>query len=94
MTFEEFKDMPDPPGHHYELHHEELIKLAYPKFPHIEAQHRLHRLLEDAAVPGDIVRQQVDVSTPDGHTITYKSGQSIPLLFAAGRSLPVDSIFA
>jgi len=41
----------------------------------------------------DLDRQQVDVSTPDGHTITYKSGQSIPLFFAEGRSLPVDSIF-
>jgi Uma2 family endonuclease len=35
--------------------------------------------------------QQVEVSTPDGHTITYKSGQEIPLLF--GGRLAVDEIF-
>jgi len=35
--------------------------------------------------------RQVEVSTPDGHTITYKSGQEIPLFF--GGSLAVDAIF-
>jgi Uma2 family endonuclease len=40
----------------------------------------------------DIERRQVKVSTPDGHTITYKSGQQIPLLF--GGHLAVDAIFA
>ncbi len=34
---------------------------------------------------------QVEVSTPDGHTITYKSGQQIPLIF--GGLLAVDAIF-
>ncbi len=33
----------------------------------------------------------VEVSTPDAHTITYKSGQEIPLFF--GGRLAVDSIF-
>ncbi len=36
--------------------------------------------------------RQVEVSTPDGHTITYKSGQESPLLF--GGHLAVDAIFA
>lgn len=40
----------------------------------------------------DIDRRQVKVSTPDGHTITYKSGQEIPLLF--GGRLAVDAIFS
>jgi Uma2 family endonuclease len=40
----------------------------------------------------DIDRRQIKVSTPDGHTITYKSGQEIPLLF--GGRLAVDAIFA
>ncbi len=40
----------------------------------------------------DIDRRQVKISTPDGHTITYKSGQEIPLLF--GGRLAVDAIFA
>jgi Uma2 family endonuclease len=36
--------------------------------------------------------RQVDVSTPDGRTVTYKSGQEIPLMF--GGTLAVDAIFA
>ena len=36
---------------------------------------------------------QVEVFTPDGHSIIYKSGQQIPLFFAAGATLAVDSIF-
>jgi Uma2 family endonuclease len=39
-------------------------------------------------------QRKVDVSTPDGHTVTYKSGQHIPLFFAPGSSLAVDEIFA
>jgi Uma2 family endonuclease len=41
-------------------------------------------------VDGD--RRQVKVSTPDGRTISYKSGQEIPLLF--GGTLAVDAIFS
>jgi Uma2 family endonuclease len=40
----------------------------------------------------DIDHRQVEISTPDGRTITYKSGQQIPLFFAAG-TLSVDAIF-
>ncbi len=36
--------------------------------------------------------RQVDVSTPDGHSVTCSSGQQIPLCF--GGSLAVDEIFA
>jgi Uma2 family endonuclease len=39
----------------------------------------------------DADHRQVEVSTPDGHTITPKSGQEIPLFF--GGRLAVDSIF-
>ena len=39
----------------------------------------------------DTDHRQVEVSTPDGHTITYKSGQEIPLFF--GGSLAVGAIF-
>jgi len=35
----------------------------------------------------------VRVSTPDGHTVTYKSGQKIPLSLFGGTRLPVDEIF-
>jgi Uma2 family endonuclease len=40
----------------------------------------------------DLDRRQVRVSTPDGRSITYKSGQEIPLFFD-GR-LAVDAIFS
>jgi len=39
----------------------------------------------------DIDRRQVKVSTPDGRTVAYKSGQEIPLLF--GGRLALDEIF-
>jgi Uma2 family endonuclease len=42
----------------------------------------------------DLDRRQVKVSTPDGHTITYRAGQEIPLFFATDSKLPVDEIFA
>ena len=42
----------------------------------------------------DIDHRQVEVSTPDGRTMTYKSGQQIPLFFAAGAEITVDKIFA
>jgi hypothetical protein len=41
----------------------------------------------------DADRHQVKVSTPDGHTITYRSGQEIPLRLFGDASLAVDSIF-
>jgi Uma2 family endonuclease len=40
----------------------------------------------------DPMRGQVEISTPDGHTVAYKSGQEIPLLF--GGRLAVDAIFS
>ncbi len=38
----------------------------------------------------DMDRRQVKVSTPDGHTVTYKFGQKIELLF--GGRLAVEDI--
>jgi Uma2 family endonuclease len=38
-------------------------------------------------------RRQVKVSTPDGRTLTYQSGQEIPLPLLAGAKLAVESIF-
>ena len=43
----------------------------------------------------DGARRQVKVSTPDGHTITYRAGQQIPLpLLGPAVSLAVDEIFS
>jgi Uma2 family endonuclease len=40
----------------------------------------------------DADHRQVEVSTPDGRTMTYKAGQEIPLLF--GGRLAVSAIFS
>jgi Uma2 family endonuclease len=42
----------------------------------------------------DSVYREVEVSTPDGRTITYNAGQAIPLFFAPGISIQVDDIFS
>ncbi len=41
----------------------------------------------------DPIRCQVKVTTPDRHTVTYTSGQQMPLSLFGGHSLPVDEIF-
>ncbi len=167
MTFAEYERIPNPPGHRYELHHGELVKVPFPEFSHVRAQWQLRCLLEKAAGSAGVVHtempyrplpehecwnanivyltkarwesvdrylmgapdlvievlsppntaaemldkqnlclengsrefwvvdvdhRQVEVSTPDGHTITYKRGQEIPLFF--GGRIPVDAIFA
>ena len=38
-------------------------------------------------------RRQVKVSTPDGRTVTYQSGQEIPLPLFGNAKLAVDAIF-
>ena len=40
------------------------------------------------------VLRHVKVATPDGHTMTYKSGQEIPLPLLGGAKIAVDAIFA
>ena len=167
MTFAEFERMPNPPGARYELHHGELIRVTYPKNPHIQVQWQLRQLLQSAAggagrvytefpyrplpeyecwgadvayvatlrwkgiedwllgAPDlvievlspsntaseieekrklclengsdefwtvDTKKRQVEFSTPGGHTITYSSGQQIPLFF--GGRIAVDEVFA
>jgi Uma2 family endonuclease len=39
-------------------------------------------------------RRQVKISTPDGHTITYRQGQEIPLPLFGEAKIRVDEIFA
>lgn len=167
MTFAEYQQIPNPPGGRYELHHGELVKVAYPEFPHVRAQRQLRRLLEGAAGDRGVVEEMpfrplpehecwaadvaylskarwegidrwlsgapelvievlspsntaaemlakeqiclengaqefwaadtehrlVRVSSSDGRTISYKSGQQIPLFFAPGSHIAVDAIF-
>ena len=167
LTFEEFEQIPNPPGGRYELHHGELVEVRLPQYVHVRAQWRIRRLLENASddvgvaekevpyrplpehecwgtdvvymskerwesidkylsgVPELVIEilspsntaaemldkrnvclenggrefwvvdpkhRQVEVSTPDGHTITYRPGQAIPLFF--GGRIAVDAIFA
>ena len=42
----------------------------------------------------DMDDREVEVSTPDGLTITYSAGREIPLFLAPGESISVDAIFA
>ena len=42
----------------------------------------------------DLNHREVEVSTPDGLTVTYKPGQDIPLFFARGKRVPVDGIIS
>jgi Uma2 family endonuclease len=42
----------------------------------------------------DSEHRQVEVSTPDGRTLTYKAGQQVPLYFAPGTHVAVDAVFA
>ena len=50
MTFAEFEKVPNHPrGLHYELRHGELVLVPPPKHKHHLAQHRLQRLLANAA---------------------------------------------
>jgi Uma2 family endonuclease len=41
----------------------------------------------------DSNRREIKVSTPDGFTRTYKSGDSIPLALAGNQTLTVDAVF-
>jgi Uma2 family endonuclease len=168
VTFAELEQLPEIPGYRYELHHGELVKVAFPKHRHSLIQWRLFWLLVPAAGDAgriivemgfralpeyefrkadvafisrerwekiepdgnlegapeivievlspsntmaemlekerlclesgslefwivDPIQRQVKVSTPDGRTMTFRSGHQIPLMF--GGSLAVDAIF-
>jgi hypothetical protein len=41
----------------------------------------------------DSERRQVKISTPDGITTTFRSGQEIPLRVLGCVAIPVDEIF-
>ena len=41
----------------------------------------------------DPEQREVEVSMTDGHSITYKSGDAIPLFFATGKTLAIKSVF-
>src|SRR5258708_19913726 len=59
MTFAEYERIPNPPGHRYELHHGELVKVPFPEVPHVQAQWQLRRLLESAAGDAGVVHTEM-----------------------------------
>jgi len=58
MSFEEYLEIRNLPEGHYELHHGELVHVSFPKKPHVRAQCRLCRLLEQAAGPDGFVTRK------------------------------------
>jgi Uma2 family endonuclease len=42
----------------------------------------------------DPKQREVEVSTPDGHSVIYGAGRLIPLFFAPGSTIAVDEIFS
>ena len=73
-----------------------VIEVSSPSNSYTEMRERRAICLENGSKEFWLIDPQgceVDVSTPDGHTITYKSGQDIPLFFAPGTSIPVSAIF-
>jgi Uma2 family endonuclease len=39
-------------------------------------------------------QSQIKISTPDGHTVTWRAGQQIPLSLFGNAALAVDSVFS
>ena len=74
-----------------------VIEVLSPSNSIREMRERKKICLENGAKEFWIVDSKdcdVEVSTPDGRSITYKSGQRIPLFFALDGRLEVDAIFA
>jgi Uma2 family endonuclease len=49
ITFEEFENLPDPPGGYYELHHGQVVFMPIRKLPHALIQDVLSDLLKPLA---------------------------------------------
>ena len=74
-----------------------VIEVLSPSNTASEMREKRELCLENGAIQFWAVNKDhrtVEVSTLDGHTVTYKSGQQIPLFFAPGKFLLVDEIFA
>jgi Uma2 family endonuclease len=55
VTVEEWENIPDPPGGHYELHHGELAFVTHPVRRHWDVQSRLQELLAPIYKPAGFV---------------------------------------
>ncbi len=73
-----------------------VIEILSPSNTTAEMRDKRKLCLENGSLEFWIVddtQREVEVCTPDRRSIIYKSGQSIPLFFAAGQTLAVDSVF-
>jgi Uma2 family endonuclease len=85
------------PKGHFQGAPEVVIEVLYPSNTAAEMLDKEKLCLESGCHEFwlvDIDRRQVKVSTPDGHTVTYRSGQEIPLALFNGNRISVDAIFA
>ena len=74
-----------------------VIEVLSPSNTVSEINEKTRLCLEHGSVEFWVVDPQlreIRISTPDGLTRTYNSGQSIPLALAGGQTLAVDSVFA
>jgi Uma2 family endonuclease len=74
-----------------------VIEVLSPSNTVSEINERAALCLENGSLEFWVVdprRREIKVSTPDGLTRTYKSGDSISLTLAESQSLLVDSVFA
>ena len=72
-----------------------MIEVLSPSNTAAEIRDKKKLCLENGSVKFwvvDIDLGEVEVSTPDGRAMTYKSGQEIPLFF--GGRVPVSAIFS
>ena len=97
VAFVERSRWNDIPGKgHLQGAPELVIEVLSPSNTVAEMLDRRNVCLENGALEFwlvDIEHRQVEVSTPDGHSILYKFGQKIPLTLAAGAHIAVDAIF-
>jgi Uma2 family endonuclease len=74
-----------------------VIEILSPSNTVVEMNERERICLENGALEFWVVdptRRQVKVSTPDGHTRTWRSGQEIPLpMLGEAAKLAIDSLF-
>ncbi len=85
-----------PDNGHLEGAPDLVIEVLSPSNTAAEMLDRRNVCLENGAREFWLVHpehRQVEVSTPDGRSLTYKSGQAIPLFAAPGSHIPVDPIF-
>jgi Uma2 family endonuclease len=74
-----------------------VVEILSPSNSAVEMNEREKLCLENGSKEfwvADADLRQVKVTTPDGHTITYRSGQENPLPLFGGAKIAVDAIFA